>query len=73
MFRVILVTAAPGNPSSLVVLFVQVNNTVTDLNLSRNEFGDEGAIALSEALKVKFVFFRKRSSFSWLPPLCLCL
>ena len=57
----------PGNPSFLVVLFVQVNSTVTDLNLSWNKFGDVGAIALSEALKVSFVFFRERSPFSWLP------
>ena len=59
---------SPGNPSSLVVLFVQVNSTVTDLNLRFNEFGDAGTIALSEALKVSFVFFRERSPFSWLPP-----
>ena len=58
----------PGNPSSLVVLFVQINNTVTDLDLRCNEFGDAGAIAISEALKVSFVFFRERSPFSWLPP-----
>ena len=68
MFPVFLVTAL-GNPSSLVVLFVQINNTVTDLNLRYNMFGDAGAIAISEALKVSFVFFRGRSPFSWLPPL----
>ena len=67
MFLVFLVTV-PGNPSSLVVLFVQVNSTVTDLNLRFNKFGDAGTIALSEALKVSFVFFRERSSFSGLPP-----
>ena len=67
MFRVFLVTASPGNPSSLVVLFVQINNTVTDLNLRYNKFGDAGAIAISEALKVSFVFFRERSPFFWLP------
>ena len=67
-FRIFGVTAPPGNPSSLVVLFVQINNTVTDLNLRYNKFGDAGAIAISEALKVSFVFFRERSPFSWLPP-----
>ena len=67
MFFLSLVTAL-GNPSSLVVLFVQVNSTVTDLNLRFNKFGDAGTIALSEALKVSFVFFRERSSFSGLPP-----
>ena len=46
----------------------QVNTTVTNLSLEENEFGDAGAIALSEALKVSFVFFRERSPFSWLPP-----
>ena len=56
-----------GNPSSLIVLFVQVNNTVTDLDLRYNKVGDAGTIALSEALKVSFVFFRERSSFSGLP------
>ena len=54
MFRVILVTSL-GKPSSLVVLFVQVNS-----------IGDEGTIALAEALKVSFVFFRECSSFPWL-------
>ena len=69
MFPVFLVTAL-GNPSSLVVLFVQINNTVTDLNLRYNKFGDAGAIAISEALKVSFVFFRERSAFLGLPPPC---
>ena len=41
---------------------------MTDLDLGYNSFGDAGTIALSEALKVSFVFFRERSSFSGLPP-----
>ena len=61
VFSVFLVTVP-------LVLFVQINNTVTDLNLRYNKFGDAGAIAISEALKVSFVFFRERSPFSWLPP-----
>ena len=37
------------------------------LNLRNNNFGAEGTIALAEALKVSFVFFRELSAFSWLP------
>ena len=55
MFRVFLVTAAPpGSLPRLTNFGAQVNKTVTNLNLSDNEFGDKGTIALAEALKVSF-------------------
>ena len=38
-----------------------------DLNLRANSIGDEGTIALAEALKVSFVCFRECSAFFWLP------
>ena len=68
-FRVVLVTACPlGNPPFLTRLDAQVNKTVQVLDLSENEVGDKGTIALAEALKVSFVLFRECSAFSWLPP-----
>ena len=67
MFRVFLVTAS-GNPLFLTRLGAQVNKTVQVLNLYYNNVGDKGTIALAEALKVSFVFFRQCSAFSWLPP-----
>ena len=57
-----------SNSLFLVVLSVQVNKSVKDLILMGNGIGDEGTIALAEALKVSFVFFRECSAFSWLPP-----
>ena len=68
MFLVFLVTAVPGNPPFLTRLDAQVNKTVRVLNLNWNKVGDKGTIALAEALKVSFVFFRECSAFSWLPP-----
>ena len=58
----------PGNPLFLTRLGAQVNKTVQVLNLYGNQVGDKGTIALAEALKVSFVFFRECSAFSWLPP-----
>ena len=58
----------PGNPLFLTRLGAQVNKTVQVLNLYYNNVGDKGTIALAEALKVSFVFFRECSAFSWLPP-----
>ena len=66
-----LVTS-PGYPPFLIRLDAQVNKTVQVLDLYGNQVGDEGTVALAEALKVSFVFlsrtFRECSSFSWLPP-----
>ena len=63
----------PGNPPFLIRLDAQVNKTVQVLDLYDNQVGDEGTVALAEALKVSFVFlsrtFRECSSFSWLPAL----
>ena len=68
MFPVFLVTVSlPGNPPFLIRLDAQVNKTVQVLNLEYNGAGDDGTIALAEALKVSFVFFRQLSAFSWLP------
>ena len=61
MFRVFLVTAS-GNPPVLTCLDAQVNKTAQVLILWNNEVGDEGTIALAEALKVSFVFFRELSA-----------
>ena len=55
MFPVFLVTAS-GNPPVLTCLDAQVNKTAQVLILWNNEVGDEGTIALAEALKVSFVF-----------------
>ena len=60
--------AALGNPPFLTRLDAQVNKAVHVLNLKRNKIGDQGTIALAEALKVGFVLFRECSAFSWLPP-----
>ena len=57
----------PCNPPVLTRFGAQVNKTVQVLNLERNKIGDEGTIALAEALKVSFVLFRECSPFSWLP------
>ena len=57
-----------GNPPFLIRLDAQVNKMVQVLNLRNNNVGAEGTIALAEALKVSFVFFRELSAFSWLPP-----
>ena len=68
MFLVFFGYRRPGNPPFLTRLDVQVNKTIQKLNVGRNKFGNEGAIALAEALKVSFVLFRECSPFSWLPP-----
>ena len=58
----------PGNPPFLTRLDAQVNKTVQVLNLKLNSIGDEGTVALAEALKVSCFLFRECSPFSWLPP-----
>ena len=65
MFPVFLVTALPGNPPFLTRLDAQVNKTVQVLNLGLNKIGDQGTIALADALKVSFVFFHECSAFFW--------
>ena len=47
----------PGNPPFLTRLDAQVNKTAQVLDLSVNEVGDKGTIALAEALKVSFCLF----------------
>ena len=46
--------AALGNPPFLTRLDAQVNKTVQVLNLEYNKIGDQGTIALADALKVSF-------------------
>ena len=61
-----LVTS-PGYPPFLIRLDAQVNKTVQVLKLYNNQVGDEGTIALAEALKVSFCLFPRTYVFSWLP------
>ena len=47
----------PRQPTFLTYLDTQVNKTVQKLRLEGNEIGDQGTIALAEALKVSFLSF----------------